>query len=72
MFVFVCKFTKKGIYAKTNANYPLQYCHFSRFTLSLNKISGTSAIKMKVSGLSFCIALGLHYLCKRYDYQMLP
>ena len=44
---------------KTNANYPLQYCHFPRFTLSLNKISGTSAIKMKVSGLSFCIALGL-------------
>ena len=29
------------------------------FALSLNKISGTSAIKMKVSGLSFCIALGL-------------
>lgn len=50
---------------KTNANYPLP-------ALSLNKISGTSAIKMKVYCLSFCIALGLHYLCKRYDYQMLP
>ena len=27
--------------------------------LGLNKTGGTSAIKMKVSGLSFCIALGL-------------
>ena len=62
MFVFACKFTKKGIYAKTNANYPPQYCHFSRLALSLNKISGTSAIKMEVYCLSFCIALGLHYL----------
>ena len=40
--------------------------------LGLNKTGGTSAIKMKVYCLSFCIALGLHYLCKRYDYQMLP
>ena len=37
----------------------------TRFALSLDKISGTSAIKMKVFSLSFCIALGLHYLCRQ-------
>ena len=37
---------------KTNTNYPLP-------ALSLNKTGGTSAIKMKVYCLSFCIALGL-------------
>ena len=37
------------------------YC--ARFALSLNKIGCTSAIKTKVLGLLFCIALGLHYLC---------
>ena len=35
------------------------------FALSLNKISRTSAIKMKVFAFSFCIALGLHYLCSK-------
>ena len=40
MFVFACKFTKKGIYAKTNANYPLQYCHFSRLTGFLHYLCG--------------------------------
>ena len=30
----------------------------TRFALSLNKISRTSAIKMKVFAFSFCIALG--------------
>ena len=34
-----------------------------RFALSLDKIGGTSAMKMKC--LSFCIALGLHYLCRQ-------
>ena len=35
------------------------------FALSLDKISGTSTIKMKVFSLSVCIALGLHYLCSK-------
>ena len=35
------------------------------FGLSVNKISGISTIKMKVFSLSFCIALGLHYLCSK-------
>ena len=36
--------------------------HCPWFALSLDKIGCTSAMKMK--WLSFCIALGLHYLCK--------
>ena len=35
------------------------------FALSLHKIGGISAIKIKVLRLSFCIALNLHYLCKK-------
>ena len=29
------------------------------------KVGGASEIKMKVFLLSFCISLGLHYLCKK-------
>ena len=41
--------------------------HCARFALSLHKISCVSAMKIKVRFTSFlfCIALGLHYLCRQ-------
>ena len=41
--------------------------HCARFALSLDKISCASAMKIKVRFTSFlfCIALGLHYLCRQ-------
>ena len=42
------------------------FLYFSRFVLSLNKITASRKRKHKNFVFLFCFSLDLHYLCNRY------